>query len=139
MSYLDRGYNEYLEQSIIPQEIEYSDLDIDMLFDSLGGQKIASSGSIESQDRRLSLNLGDNLFAINDGTVDRVKMGKFEDGEYGLRIYDREGNVLMDITGTKNLIQSSDASMQLDLTDKQFRVYEGNILRILMGYGQGLF
>jgi hypothetical protein len=137
--YQEAGYNVFIENPVFVTQGELSDLDAEALLGNISANKILGTGSISSQDGRLALNLGDNLFKVNDGTRDRVKFGLFEDGEYGLRIYDRDGNTLVDITGSNNLIQSSDGSMQLDMSDKQFRVYEGNVLRVLLGYQQGGF
>jgi len=133
MSYLDNGYDKWLEKTIINSQIEYSDMDTDALIGNLSGSKILSTGTIMSQDRKIQLNLDKNMFVVNDGTIDRLKMGKFDDGEYGIRIYDAKGNEIINITGTNNIIQSSDKLMQLDLSAKQFRVYDGRNLRVLLG------
>ncbi len=131
--FTDFGYDEFFDKNISPTPQELTTIDSDILFQGISGQNILSSGSIRSESGRLNLNLTDNIFSVNDGTIDRVKLGLFEDGQYGLRIVDQAGNVLMNITGKTNLIQSADGRMQLDMTNKQFRVFDATNLRVLLG------
>jgi hypothetical protein len=131
VSYLDNGFDLFLDKTSPPSG-EVSAIDQDAITDSISGSKI-SSGTISSNDGRSNLNLDDSLYSVSDGLVNRVEMGQFDDGEYGLRIRDRDGNLLIDITGTRNLLQSADGKFQIDLTDKQLRVYDQFNLRVLLG------
>lgn len=133
MSYIDTGYDEFFERSIASPVEELQSIDADVVLEGISGQSILSDGSIESNNGKLAINLNKNSFSINDGVVERIRLGQTDDGEYGLIIKDREGNVLFNITSTSNLIQSSDGKMQLDLTDKQFRVYDDDNLRAIFG------
>lgn len=47
--------------------------------------------------------LGTGLHGIkvSDGTVDRIKIGKITSTEYGIRIYDADGNLIFDAAGTE--------------------------------------
>lgn len=131
MSYLDNDFNVFLDKFYQPSS-SITALDFDADVESFDASKVVS-GILRSTDGRTAVDLDKSLFSVNDGLIDRVEVGKFDDGEYGLRIRDREGNILVDITGTKNLLQSADQKMQLDLTDKQFRVFDQFNLRILLG------
>lgn len=133
MSYLDIGYNQFFDKSLIKKRETLSTIDAETYFDGIGAESLISSGTIFSQDKRLAMNLSENNFQVNDGTVERIELGKFDDDEYGLRVKDRDGNVLINITGTDNILQSPDGKMQIDLTNKQIRVYDDSNLRVIMG------
>jgi len=127
------AYNEFFDNSIIPQQAELNTIDIDLLLDGISGESLLSSGSISSQSKRLTMDMDGDTFAVNDGTIERIRLGRFDDGEYGLRIQDRDGNILFNITGTQNLIQSASRKMQLDMTNNQAKWFDDRNLRILIG------
>lgn len=133
MSYVNSGYDQYFDKSIIGTSTQISNIDADILLSEIDASSLTSSGSIKSNNNRLTLDLSDETFAVNDGTIERIRIGAFEDGEYGMRIVDKSGNILFNITGTTNLVQSPDQKMQLDLTGKQLRVYDDKNLRVLLG------
>lgn len=139
MSYLDQGYDPFLDRSVVSETRETSALDTEAILQGVGAEQILSKGSINSVDGLMKYDLDNTIFKVNDGTIDRVLLGKFEDGEIGLRIFDKEGNKLFDMSGETNLIQSSDGRMQLDLTDKQLRVFDETNLRVLIGFQQDGF
>lgn len=92
-----------------------------------------------SENGRTAVDLDNGSILFGDGLVDRVRLGKMDDGSYGLVIKDTEGNVLLNITGETNLIQSKTGKMQIDLTEEQARWYDELNLRILIGKALGKF
>jgi hypothetical protein len=140
MSYTDLGYDDFLDRSISETSNELSDFDVNSLLGKVSGNEISSTGIIRSQEQRVSFDLDKELFSVNDGTIDRVLLGKFDDGEYGLRIFDRDNNRILDITGTSNVIKSSDEKMTIDLTNNNIIVRdETNTPRVLIGFRKGAF
>lgn len=132
MSYLDSGFDAFFEKPLGLNNSQFSSIDQDVMLSPISANKI-QDGVMSSSDNRTQLDLNSSLYTVSDGMVSRVQLGKFSDGEYGLRIFDRDGNVLIDITGENNLIQSPDGKLQLDLTRKQLRAYDENNLRALFG------
>lgn len=132
-TYLDENFETNMERVIdLGSPTEYSDIDFDAIIDSISASKILG-GTMASNDGRTSLALDDGTFLSSDGLIDRVRLGKMDDGSYGLIIKDREGNVLFNITGETNLIQSKTGKMQIDLTEEQARWYDDLYLRIGIG------
>ena len=138
MSYLDSGFDPFLEKVADPGTAEISNQDYDALIDSLTGNKIVG-GAISSVNQKMVFNLSDGTFIVNDGLSERIRLGFMENGEIGLRIRDKDGNELLNITGDRNIIQSRTGKMQLDLDEEQARWYDEINLRILIGKAIGLF
>ncbi len=139
MNYLDTQFNDNLERDLFPVSGQLSSLDMDSVTQSLDIGKLTTTGSLKSSDGRLAFDLEGNTYIVNDGTIERVRLGRMDDGSYGLRIQDKDGNVILNITGETNLLQSSNGHMQLDLTAEQMRIYDETNLRILLGKGENLF
>ncbi len=139
MSYLDSDFTASLQRDLFPGPTILSSLDLDAVTSSLDASKIASNGPINSADRTSVFDLNAGTYTVNDGTVERIRLGRMDDGSYGLIIKDKDGNIILNITGDNNLIQSSNGHMQLDLLAEQLRVYDEANLRILLGKGQNLF
>lgn len=133
MTYNESGYDEYMDRSLVSTQAQFSDLDMDTVFDGVSGNKILPNGVISGIDGRVKFDLDNEVFVVNDGVRDRVKLGRFDDGEYGLRIEDADGNSLMDVTSSNNIFKSSDGKMEIDLTNNQIRVYDDSNLRVIIG------
>lgn len=129
----DLGYDQFFDKSVALRGDNIPAIDSGVILEGITGADILSSGTVRSQSGRLEMSLDGESFIVNDGTVERVRLGQMEDGEYGLRIQDKEGNVLFNITGVKNIIQGSDQRMQIDLTKRQLRVYDDKNLRVIIG------
>lgn len=139
MDYTDSGFNQLLERPFdngAPGEV--SSLDYDALLESISADKI-QGGTFTSQTNQNTLNLDTGTQVINDGTRERIRIGLMEDGSYGLRVQDQDGNILINITGTTNLIQSANGHVQFDLTEEQIRIYDETKLRALFGKAFGKF
>lgn len=132
-SYLDSGFNDYLQREIMPPTNSLTSIDIDSLFEGIDASKIFSSGPIKSSDGRLAWDLEQNSYVVSDGQGERVRLGKMENGEYGLRIKDQNGNVLMNITGVENILQSSDGKMIIDFIKANIRIFDDHNLRTIVG------
>lgn len=138
-TYLDSDFDSTLQREvIISGQTQFSELDSDMLIESLDASKIRN-GTMSSENGRTKVDLDNGTIIFGDGLVDRVRLGKMDDGSYGLIIKDIDGNVLLNITGDINLIQSKTQKMQIDLTEEQARWYDELHLRILIGKALGRF
>lgn len=132
MSYLDSDFNVFLEKSLTSTSSS-SALDFDADVESIDAGKV-KSGVLRSVDGKTVFDLDGSLNSWNDGLINRVEIGKFDDGEYGLRIRDRDGNLLLDFTGTRNLIQSPSGRLQADFGEaEQIRAYDQTNLRAIFG------
>ena len=80
------------------------------------------------------MNLDEDTFIVTDGVVERVRLGKQTDGSYGLLIKDENDNILMQITGTKNLLQSPSTNLSIDFNEEQLLIKnDGGTPIILLG------
>lgn len=61
-----------------------------------------TSGLLKSPDGRVQFDLTNELLRVNDGTQDRVYIGKIGTG-YGISLYDASGNLLLDSSGNGQL------------------------------------
>jgi len=138
MSFLDSNFDPYLEKIVDTGSSEQSNQDFDALVDSFSGNKVVG-GVLTSANGRSAYNLDDGTFIVNDGLAERARLGVMEDGGIGLRIRDKDGNELLNITGDRNIIQSKTKKMQIDLDEEQARWYDEINLRILIGKAIGLF
>lgn len=138
MSYLDSGFDPYLEKIADPGTSEVSNQDYDALIDSLSANKLVG-GSITSVNQKAVFSLDDGTLIFSDGLAERVRLGFMENGEIGLRIRDKDSNELFNITGDRNVLQSKTGKMQIDLDEEQARWYDEVNLRILIGKAIGLF
>lgn len=137
MSYLDSDFNIFLDKPLSNQS-DMTALDFDAQIDSISADKI-NSGTMQSPGGRTSLDLDEGSFVSNDGLINRVELGKTQDGGYGLIIRDEQGNVIFNFTGQVNLIQSRTGKMQFDFDEEQARWYDNLYVRILIGKKLGLF
>lgn len=133
MSYMDYGYNDFFNRSVVKPINSMSAMDAEVLLEGIEGETILAQGSIKSSNGRMAMDLDGNTFVISDGTAERVRAGLMEDGSYGFRIKDREGKILLNFTDSTNIIQSSNNKMQLDFDKEQARWYDQFNLRVLVG------
>lgn len=75
--------------------------------DSLGASKIttgtlSASATISIADNKVLIDGTNSQFRINDGTYDRVKIGKLATGSYGISIVDANNNPVLSADGTLN-------------------------------------
>lgn len=131
--YTSSGYNEFL-QTPNPAQIGGDQLDpltFEQVTPQISGSKI--EGALSSQNGRLTLDLNENFFTVSDGVVDRVRMGKLEDGSYGLLIKDNNGNSLLQ-AGDTNVMQSGSGNIVLDFDNQQLIIKdEGGTPRVVVG------
>lgn len=137
MAYTDIGYNQWLtrEENISSQQFDPAQ--VEQMIPEMSASKL--SGFIKSQNGLLQMDLDNNSFVVTDGVVERVRLGKQNDGTYGLLIKDNNDQVLMQI-GETNLIQSPDGSLLIDFDNTQLLVKdEGGTPIILLGKQVGGF
>lgn len=92
------------------------------------------TGLLQSRSGRLQINLDEDYFISSDGVQERFRLGKQLDGSYGLIIKDENGNILMNITGSTNLIQSPDKSLEINFNTTQLLIRDaGGLVRVLLG------
>lgn len=141
MSYIDSGFNRFLEKPV-RQETGFRELDAmdtEQLIGDISGGKIIG-GLLRSQDGKTSVNLDTGAFVVNDGRVERVRLGKQEDGTIGIVVRDDDDNVLIQITGETNFIQSPTGNLLIDFDEERVLVKdETGTPRILLGKQAGGF
>lgn len=133
MSYLDAGYDEFLSREASAPSSQMDALQFEQNVSEVSGSKI-NNGTIQSSSGSLKMDLDEDSFKIFDGVINRVELGKLEDGSIGLLIRDINGNILMQVTDTTNIIQSFNKHMQLSFNDETLIVTdEGNTPIVLLG------
>lgn len=140
MSYLDIGYDEFLnriEDSSSGQVMQkqLDPLQFDTFVDQISGSKI-QGGAMISPDGRLKLDLENGAFKVNNGVEDLVLFGILPDGSVGLLIKNDDGKVLMQISSSKNVIQSPNEHFQADFDNERILAKDNKGLpRALFGKG----
>ena len=131
MSYLNNNFSVFLEKNM-DTPVELSNQDYDATTNSIDASKIVG-GVVSSTDNKTQFDLNNNTYIINDGLAERVRLGIMEDGEYGIRIKDKDGNVLMNVTASEAILQGPLKRLQIDLIKDQIRVFDDVNLRGLIG------
>lgn len=133
MPYQDLGYDEYFDKSLNIANQSITNANSDILLEGISGESLSSTGAIQSLNKQMSMDLDNNTFTINDGTIERLRLGTQVDGSVGLKIVDQDGNVLFNITGKTNLIQSPSGKFRIDLTKERAESYDDFNLRAIFG------
>ena len=94
MSWADLGLTKFLAK---PRKsfVEYNASDFDLFVDDISGNKIKEG---IAQNKVFSLNFDDGTFQRKEGDIIRLSIGKFNDGKFGLRVYDASGTTIVDQT-----------------------------------------
>jgi len=75
-SYLDSGFDRLLRRPReTDEEGKMSNLQVDSKLDSVGGQKIAASGTTSSRKGRIKIDWETGTITFNDGATDRIIIG----------------------------------------------------------------
>lgn len=133
MSWNDIGYTENLirEDFEVEQDQQIDPLAFEQNTPDFSGSKL--TGLIQSQNGKLQMNLDENYFFVTDGVQERARLGKLEDGTYGILIKNQEGKELLKF-GDKNIIKSPDDSLELNFDETQLIVRnEGGTPLVLLG------
>lgn len=134
-TYLDYGFNKYLERSTNPSStpLEIDPLQFEQFTQDVPADKIFS-GLLTSQDKKVIIDLENNVLRITDGTTDRITLGVLPDEKIGLLIKDKDNNILMQISEDVSYIQTPDGTMQLNFNDRRIIVKEESGLpRVILG------
>ena len=135
MNYLDVGYDSSLLRPLTATYVEQIGIDSNSAYEQISGSQIKGD-TIISLNGSMEMNLQEDRFAVSDGIVDRVELGRLSDGSIGLIIRDAEGNILIQISGNINIIQSPNQHFQLDFNEERILAKdEGGLPRALFGKG----
>ena|SRR3990167_8471932 len=133
--YTDAGFDDYLLRPLTAGYTEQIGLDSSSSYEQISGSQVKGD-AIVSINKRLNIDLQNDSFIITDGNINRIELGKLEDGTIGLIIRDDQGNSLMQISGAVNKIQSPNSHLELDFNEERILIKdEGGIPRILLGKG----
>lgn len=98
--YLNKGYNQFLtREKFAPSLVEFDPLQTEQLTPDIPIEKL-TSGIMRSLSQKFTLDLDGNMMRFHDGARTRVEIGELIDG-YGIKIYDKDGDVVMNITDTR--------------------------------------
>lgn len=133
MSYTDLGYDTFFSKELVPEtETGKTTFDFTSEIQGLTLDQVRG-GTMRSATGRMTVNMEDEKFVISDGSIDRIALGKLEDGSFGLIIRNNVGTELMRI-GAVNLIQSPSGNLQLDFDNERILVKEdGGTPRLIIG------
>ena len=135
MAWDEIGFSEGLTRTENLQQEGFQELDplqFEQFAPELSGSKL--TGIVKSQNGKLELDLDGEKLVITDGVIERVRLGKQTDDSYGLVIKDINGNILMQITGDINFIQSSNQRTKLDFVANKLTIKEeGGLTRVVIG------
>jgi hypothetical protein len=137
MTYLDSGFNQFFQRqlgsSLTGGSGSISQYDFESQYLGLSANQI-KSGVLSSRDGNLSLDLDEGIFIVTDGAVERIRLGKTEDGSYGLIVRDESGNTILQFTGDVNIIKSPDNSLELNFDNTQIIVRSvAGLIKVLIG------
>jgi hypothetical protein len=142
MSYLDSGYDEFLNRIEPASQVQSQELD-PLQFDSFTQQISASKlqgGVMLSPDGKIKMDLDQGYFLVSDGVQELVRFGVLPDGTTGLLIKDGQGDTLLQVSQGVFLLQSSDKAMSIDLIAAQLLVRDAQQrVRVLLGKDPGGF
>lgn len=125
MSYLDIGYNEFLERSPVSQQTgsQLDPLQFEDFTQEISGSKI-QGGVINSQNEEVVFDLENDTFVVTDKKTELVRLGKKSDLNTGYVYKDKNGAIVLDDGGiypttfakvTRTSIGGGDADHQLRL------------------------
>ena len=134
-NYTDLNFDDFLLRSLEASYTEEIGIESSSNVEQISGSQVKGD-KILSLNQQLSIDLENNTFIINDGNTNRIELGKLSNGLIGLIIRDDQGNVLMEISGAVNKIQSSNQHIELDFNEERLLIKdEGGTPRILLGKG----
>lgn len=80
------------------------------------------TGRLSSFDGYTYFDLINNIIKLRK-SIDRVIIGDFGSGNYGIKCYDASGNLLMRIDDSEQIIQSADGKTYFNMKNQYFRVH----------------
>lgn len=95
LSWADLGLTKFLAK---PRKsfVEYNASDFDLFVDTISGNKLKEG---LAGNKVFTLNFDDGTYQKKEGDTVRMTIGKFNDGKFGLRVYDASGTAIVDQTG----------------------------------------
>ena len=92
--YLELGLTKFLAKPRKSFE-EYNVGDFDLIVDSISGSKLKEG---KAENKLFSIDFADGTIERKEGEITRLSIGKFNDGKFGLRVYDASGVTVIDQT-----------------------------------------
>jgi hypothetical protein len=100
MNYLDNNYDIFCNRT---HELEsnkrYNYSETISYIKDLPVYNLKNDGRVESHDNRVYFDLNNNKVVVEDGIRTRVEIGKHSDGNYGIRMWDDNGILMIDSYG----------------------------------------
>ncbi len=144
MSYLDTGFNQYLQRNLFlaspmvtpmgsgatSQGIE------DVLAQGILADQI-TGGQFKSKDGSVILNLEEGYISITASGQEKLRMGNVGDGISGLVVFGADGRVIVKLTDKDNFIRSPDGCTAIEFDLNRITVRENDEtgpVRVLLGY-----
>lgn len=107
MRYQDTGYDNNLNKSIFSSRKErLTEIEAEENIEGFPFKDLVPRGSLIFKDGRTEINAEEGYIETTDGVVPRFRLGKQKDGTYGVRLWDKDGNILIDNTGNNNTINT---------------------------------
>ncbi len=123
-SYLDVGYDPFLSKLDVNTAIASTALD-PLAYEDFAPESSASKvqgGILRSNDGKLLIDLENDTFIVNDGLIEKLRLGILPDGRIGLLIKDKDGNILMQISEGLNIIKASNSTFEIDIDNKRILI-----------------
>jgi len=97
MNYLDADYDEYVDKTYLYEDSrELSSQETSSLIKNVPIYNLENVGSLSTNDKNTTFNLNDNYLIVEDKLRTKVKIGKLGDNDYGIKVWDDDGTLVID-------------------------------------------
>jgi|CXWL01.1.fsa_nt_gi hypothetical protein len=139
MDYRDAGYDQFFQKTLLALDPTGAQnttaFDAASQIQNLPAEKLAG-GTFSSKEGNITMSLDDGFISFKSNGVERVRLGNSPDiVGASLIIRDGLGNILMQISDDKNIIQSPSTNLQLDFNEERILVLDNGLPRVLIGKG----
>jgi len=93
MAFDEIGFDEKLERKQEKKPFELSSLDFDTLIEDIDAAKISKGKSVGD---RLDVDYDSGKLVFYKNKTKRIEIGEFNDGKFGLRVYNVSGSTVVD-------------------------------------------
>lgn len=140
MTYLDAGYNQYLQRNLFSASTGDSGsasggveeiLSQGILADQIMG------GQFKSKDGSVLINLEEGFISITASGEEKLRLGNQSDGSTGLVVLGKDNKVIIRLTDKDNFIRSPDGCTTIEFDLNRITVRESDEtgpVRVLLGY-----
>jgi hypothetical protein len=140
MTYLDAGYNQFLQRNLFLTASGGQDsasLNIDSQFSEGILADNITGGQFKSKDGSVILNLEEGFLSISANGAEKLRFGNQSDGSTGLVVVGTDNKVIMRFTDKDNWIRSPDGCTTIEFDLNRITVRENDEtgpIRVLLGY-----